>query len=85
MLLLVLPVTVHPMFKPMNLTIFSKWCNKNDMIISVPKYSSVLIGTRQKLIHRSSDNPLSIKTGNELILYVPQTKLLGMHFDQTLS
>ena len=44
-----------------------------------------LIGTRQKLIHCSSDNPLSIKIGNELILCVPQAKLLGVHFDQTLS
>ena len=37
---------------------FSKWCNKNNIIVSVPKCSSMLIGTRQKLIHCSSDNPL---------------------------
>ena len=64
---------------------FSRWCNKNDMIVSVPKCSSMLIGTRQKLIHCSSGSPLSIKIGNELIPCVPQTKLLGVHFDQTLS
>ena len=66
---------------------FSRWCNKNDMIVSVPKCSSMLIGTayRQKLIQCSSGSPLSIKIGNELIPCVPQTKLLGVHFDQTLS
>ena len=63
----------------------SKWCNKNDMIVSVPKCSSMLIGTRQKLIYCRSDSPLSIKIGNELIPCVPHTKLLGVHFDQTLS
>ena len=55
------------------------------MIVSVPKCSSMLIGTRQKLIHCSSDNPLSTKLGNELISCATQTKLLGVHFDQTLS
>ena len=55
------------------------------MIVSVPKCSSMLIGTRQKPIHCSSDSPLSIKIGNELIPCVPQTKLLDVHFDQTLS
>ena len=53
----------------------SRWCNKNDTIVSVPKCSSMLIGTRQKLVHCSSGSPLSIKIGNELIPCVPQTKL----------
>ena len=55
------------------------------MIVSVPKCSSMLIATKQKLVHCSSDNPLSIKIGNELIPCVPQAKLLGVQFDQTLS
>jgi hypothetical protein len=63
----------------------SKWCVKNDMVVSLPKSSSMLLATRQRFTHGNSDTSLNIEIGEHKIPCVSSTKLLGVHFDQHLS
>ena len=69
----------------------SQWCNKNDMVISIPKSSSMLVSSRQKLWHTQraqggqGDVSLEIKLEANVIPCVTKTKILGVHVDNVLS
>ena len=63
----------------------SKWCDKNDMVVSLPKSNSLLVASRQRLAHTDGDVALNIELDNHKIPCVSKTKLLGVHFDQHLS
>ena len=64
----------------------SKWCNKNDMVVSLPKSSSMLCASWQRLLHTDiNDTSLNIELEGNKIPCVSTTKLLGVHFDQHLS
>lgn len=63
----------------------SRWCILNDMALSLPKSSCMIVSTRQKLSREGHDVSLDIKINDIVIPYVSSAKLLGVHFDQTLS
>ena len=63
----------------------SNWCVKNDMVVSLPKSSSMLCATRQRLAHTAENTSLNIEMDNNKIPCVTSTKLLGVHIDQQLT
>jgi hypothetical protein len=66
----------------------SQWCNNNDMVVSIPKSSSMIVASRQKLVHtyRSQEHvSLEIKLDGNVIPCVTKTKILGVHVDNVLS
>ena len=63
-----------------------RWCNHNDMVLSIPKSSCMLLSTRQKLLHSHEEQSLKIKIGDSKIIpFVENSKILGVHFDQFIS
>jgi hypothetical protein len=69
------------------LTSISEWCEQNDMILSIPKSSSMLITTKQRLSNMDNDESLSIQIVNtDTPLQNKDTsKILGVHIDQFLT
>ena len=61
-----------------------KWCLVNDMMLSIPKCVSILIATRQKL-SKCQGIKLNVNINNVDLPCVNSTKILGVHFDATLS
>ena len=62
----------------------TEWCEKNNMIVSPPKSSSMLCATRQRLAH-TAGRSLKIQIYNNEIPCVTSTKILGVYFDQQLT
>lgn len=64
----------------------SDWCDKNDMVLSIPKSCSMVVSTRQRIsLHKDDVSNLNIKIDNDTIPCVSTTKILGVHFDRDLS
>ena len=66
----------------------SEWCEKNDMVISIPKRVSMVKSSKQKLAHASKSGnevSLKIKLEENEITSVTKTKILGVHVDNVLS
>ena len=61
-----------------------EWCLVNDMMLSIPKCVSILIATRQKL-SKCQGIKLNVNINNVDLPCVNSTKILGVHFDATLS
>ena len=61
-----------------------EWCLVNDMMLSIPKCVSLLIATRQKL-SKPQGIKLNVNNNNVDLPCANSTKILGVHFDATLS
>ena len=61
-----------------------EWCWFNDMMLIIPKCVSILIATRQKL-GKCQGIKLNVNINNVDLPCVNSTKILGVHFDATLS
>ena len=61
------------------------WCNQNDMVLSVPKSTSMVLSTRQKLARNKEIIRLNVDIEKVTVPCVSSTKVLGVHCDHVLS
>jgi hypothetical protein len=64
-----------------NLTLLSKWLDKNKLIVNAAKSNIVIIGTKTKI----SDFVLSVSLNDACLEQTNVIKLLGLYVDNTLS
>lgn len=63
----------------------NNWCDKNDMVLSVPKSNSMIISSRQRSSRNSESITIDVALDNNTMPCVTSAKLLGVHFDNCLS
>ncbi len=61
------------------------WCNNNDMALSVPKSSSMIVTTKQKLSRNRENISINVEIDSASIPCVSSTKILGVYCDNVLS
>ena len=62
------------------------WSKSNNMVIHPNKCKSILIKSKLKKIHTSTEKgTLNVKVGNDFVAQVKCEKVLGLHVDENLS